>query len=166
MSRAPPHRSHTRKKLEGVRPIRRVAGRSSYERRSHRSLCERHPKRRKSRPRLRRRRLRPGKHRILTAACPPSNLSPVLVSWQAWRSAPPAKAGLGGEGAANVPHLYPSEPPTDLSLVLVIYIRCTLKFLLLFCLRERILASHLSRAQPAIAFADILSFLRREEKGP
>ena len=50
----------------GVRPIRRVAGRSFYER---------HPRRRKSRLRLRRRRLRPSKHRILAATGPPRNLA-------------------------------------------------------------------------------------------
>jgi hypothetical protein len=110
VSRASPHRNHSRKKLEGVRPIRRVAGRSFYERHLKRSFyerhlkrsfCERHPKRRKSRPRLRRRRLRPSKQRILTAARPPRNLCPALPPRHACCSAAQLDERQQGEGSAN-----------------------------------------------------------------
>src|ERR1700694_26984 len=59
----------------------------------------------------------------------------------------------------------PRKPPVELPFVLSIYVRFTFKFLLLFNLLILILALCKSRAQPAIAFADIQPFLRREEKG-
>jgi hypothetical protein len=109
MSRVSPHHSPTRKVLEGVRPIRRVAGRSftnafqnvrTYGRNSNRPPYEHHPKRRKSRPRLRRRRLRPSKDRILTAASPPRNLAPQHCC-DSLPGSSGHTAGPSGERAAN-----------------------------------------------------------------
>ncbi len=109
--------------LEGVRPIRRGAGRS---------FCERHPRRRKSRPRLRRRRLRLSKHRILTATRPPRNLAaPAQASGRRPRF------GAGEDAAkanvwrilADLPAGSRPSPPVSTNYIRTTYITISLTFL-------------------------------------